>query len=203
MVSRRLRAPEQNGGVVAEPPLTEAGRWLAANQQRFASSTFAILGRSMSDLRREACRTAVQAARSYLEKAGEPLPNFGNVSLLLAGHQPELFHPGVWVKNFALHGLARAHGATPVNLIVDSDTAKSTALRLPTTQPQVVHLPFDHWSGEVPYEERPVNDERLFASYHNGPHQFGTIGDLFLYWRPFGKRHAAKQPAPPCWASVW
>ena len=26
--------------------------------------------------------------------------------LLLAGHQPELSHPGVWVKNFALNGLA-------------------------------------------------------------------------------------------------
>ena len=41
---------------------------------------------------------------------------------MLAGHQPELFHPGVWVKNFALNGLARRHGLTPINLVVDNDT---------------------------------------------------------------------------------
>ena len=50
------------------------------------------------------------------------MPDASADSLLLAGHQPELFHPGVWVKNFALNGLARRHGATPLNLVVDNDT---------------------------------------------------------------------------------
>ena len=46
-------------------------------------------------------------------------------SIFLAGHQPQLFHPGVWFKNFALDRLARRHGAVAVNLVVDSDTIKS------------------------------------------------------------------------------
>ena len=48
--------------------------------------------------------------------------------IFLAGHQPELFHPGVWFKNFALGTLARRHGAAAVNLVIDSDTVKSTSL---------------------------------------------------------------------------
>ncbi len=51
--------------------------------------------------------------------------------IFLAGHQPELFHPGVWLKNFALGALARRHGATAVNLVIDSDTVKSTSLAVP------------------------------------------------------------------------
>ena len=47
---------------------------------------------------------------------------------LVAGHQPELFHPGVWFKNFALHRLAHQHGALPINLVVDTDTAKPATL---------------------------------------------------------------------------
>ena len=52
-------------------------------------------------------------------------------ALIVTGHQPELFHPGVWVKNFALQGLARADGATALNLVVDYDTVKATVLRVP------------------------------------------------------------------------
>src|SRR5262249_22030283 len=84
--------------------------------------------------------------------------------------------PGVWVKNFALHGLAGRNGAAPLNLIVDNDTAKTTVLRVPTArgrgpassdEPPLYHVesvPFDTWGEEVPYEERAVRDEALFAS---------------------------------------
>src|SRR5208283_5391295 len=49
------------------------------------------------------------------------------------------------------------------------DTAKATVLALPAlaadgvSQPHLVQLPFDHWTGAVPYEERAVRDEALFA----------------------------------------
>ena len=84
------------------------------------------------------------------------MPDAAGEHLILAGHQPELFHPGVWVKNFALSGLARRHGLTPINLVVDNDTVKSTALRLPapaaveSSHPHAVAEPFDRWTGEIP-----------------------------------------------------
>src|SRR5581483_2694845 len=112
----------------------------------------------------------------YLRGAAEPPPNFpGGEWLLLAGHQPELFHPGVWVKNFALNALARQHGGIALNLVVDTDLVKTTDLKVPgweggrdlvETPPQSVHrlsVPFDHGPRDLPYEERRVHDEKLFA----------------------------------------
>lgn len=168
--ARRLRAPRDDGAVVAEPPLTEMGRLLAENRQRFAGQTLTILGRPWADLRRDAARATRNAADAYLQAAGEPVPAGDASSLLLAGHQPELFHPGVWAKNFALCGLARRHDMTPINLVVDNDTAKATALRVPapgaveSEWPHAAAVPFDAWGGDVPYEERAVRDEALFAS---------------------------------------
>jgi hypothetical protein len=121
-------------------------------------------------LRHSARVTALAAAHDYFRRAGEPVPATDPGSVLLAGNQPELFHPGVWVKNFALCRLARRHGATPINLVVDNDTAKTMAVHLPTTDGQRPGLfrraavPFDSWQGDVPFEQRTVHDEALFAS---------------------------------------
>jgi hypothetical protein len=77
----------------------------------------------------------------------------------------------VWVKNFALNGLARQLDAIPLNLIVDNDTIKSCSLRVPTFQegdPASVHpeaVPFDVDRGESPYEDREILDQALFRSF--------------------------------------
>ncbi len=176
--STRWRAPAQDGAVLADPPLSEVGALLAQNRRRLDAASASLLGRPLAELRQLAGQEALAAARDYLSAAGEPVPEVGSTSLVLAGHQPELFHPGVWVKNFALNGIARAHGCAPLNLVVDNDTAKSAAVRLPqrsldgtradgTCEDQVslATVPFDHWAGEVPYEELRVQDEGLFGSF--------------------------------------
>ena len=50
----------------------------------------------------------------------------------MAGHQPQLFHPGVWYKNFVLEQLAAEHGGTAINLVIDSDAMRTAAIRVPT-----------------------------------------------------------------------
>jgi hypothetical protein len=165
---KRLRAPHEDRGVVSAPPLAHAGKLLDSNRRLLARDETVILGRSLPDLRRQARQDALALARHYLEQAGEPVPALSADSLVLAGHQPEIFHPGVWVKNFALHGLARQHECSPVNLIVDSDVAKSTVLHLPAWKDGVPYraaVPFDRRSAEVPFEERAVQDEDLFAGF--------------------------------------
>lgn len=145
----------------------DAGRLLAENRRRLAAFTAPMLGRPWEGLRAEARRSALAAASDYLLAGGEPVPAAPTGPVLMAGHQPELFHPGVWVKNFALHGLAAAHGAASVNLVVDNATAKATVLHLPEVGPdtsRLASLPFDAWTEEIPYEERAVRDEALFAS---------------------------------------
>ena len=160
-----------DGAVTSEPPLQQVGRLLAENRSRLGQTRLDLSGRSWSELQGDARRSVIEAARRYLGEHGESTPDAGGSELLVAGHQPELFHPGVWVKNFALNGLARRNGLTPLNLIVDNDTVKSTALRLPTptavmsSHPHAVSEPFDRWTGEIPYEERPIVDPVLFASF--------------------------------------
>jgi hypothetical protein len=170
-VPRRLHAPEGNGSILAAPALSETAHLLEANRQRLADPPGNILGRSWPDMRKQARETALAAARSYFAGKGEPLPECSSLSLLLAGHQPEFFHPGVWLKNFAISRLGRAHGIMPVNLVVDNDTLKSVTLRLPALPeradelPALAHLPFDQWTSDTPFEERTVKDESVWASF--------------------------------------
>lgn len=171
MPPRQVRAPQDNGGVVAFPPPATLARTLEANH---ALSGPALLGRTWEDLRVSARQALLQAARNYLQEAGASVPDVAGDRILMAGHQPELFHPGVWVKNFALHGLARLHHAVPVNLVVDNDIAREVAIPVPAVEiplpahpemlPHIERVPFDAPPGEAPYEERHVQDEALFAS---------------------------------------
>jgi hypothetical protein len=124
----------------------------------------------LKEFRTAARKEALDAACAYMAEMGEPVPNLDAGGLLMAGHQPELFHPGVWVKNFALNGLARAYGRISLNLVVDNDTAKSAAIRIPLwdADPANVRLEsvaFDHFPGEVPYEDQTVLDEAAFHSF--------------------------------------
>lgn len=161
-----LQAPAADRAVLAHPPLNDAARLLAHNGRCLEKNTTLIFGRSLGDLRREARAAVLEAARHYLVSAGEPAPAGSarsDVPLLVAGHQPELFHPGVWLKNFALHGLARRCSGVPLNLIVDNDTAKNAVVRLPAGE-RVVGVPCDHWKSETPFEERAVLDEAVFRA---------------------------------------
>jgi len=158
--------------VLADPPFEEIGKQLSGNRAILENSTVQIDGTPLPRFRREAREEIAAAARQYLRLAGEPVPDYPPGPMLLSGHQPELTHVGVLVKTFALNGLARRHGLTPLNMIVDNDTTKNTSMRLAVLgdgpiRPEEVHLlslPYDRYEGEVPYEERPVFDAELFQS---------------------------------------
>ena len=174
MPHRRFRAPERNGEVLAVPDFATVPARVEANRRRLDRADVVAGGLPLGELRALARREALAAAREYMGIAPQSPPvATGGLSapLLIAGHQPELSHPGVWVKHFALNGLARKLGGTPLNLIVDNDTLKSTSLRFPVFRdrdPESVHLqsvPFDRFDGERPYEDRPVLDPELFRTY--------------------------------------
>jgi hypothetical protein len=213
---RDLKAPSADGAVLAEPPVSEVADLLRSNRERLAAPAPTVLGRPWDELRRLARHEIVAAAGAYHRQAGEPVPSAcpdGRPShaprLFLAGHQPELSHPGVWLKNFALCGLARKYGVCPVNLVVDNDTVKSTALRVPTYRGRPSHghaedgdvrartVPFDRWTGEMPYEERVVADEGLFADFpahvREAIHDWGFVPLLDVFWTEV-RRQAARTP---------
>jgi hypothetical protein len=167
MATRQVRAPGEDGAVVAEPPLAEAGALARANATALDNSSLTILGHHWRDFMYDA-RTAMRdAAVAYLKEVDGVSTYWKVGRFVMAGHQPELFHPGVWVKNYALTGVARTIGAVSFNLVVDNDAVKSTVLHWPATDGPAPYRgaePFDTRAAGEPYEERTVQDEALFAS---------------------------------------
>lgn len=165
---RRLRAPQTPGTVLVDPPWEEIPEVLAENRRRHGRCDYDFQGRSLAELSQQAREELVAAARQWTGQYRSLPAPAAATPLFLAGHQPQLFHPGVWFKNFALGALAQRHGAQAINLIIDSDTIKSAAVRVPSgsvARPQLALLPLDEAGPPIPFEERPIHDAELFASF--------------------------------------
>ena len=88
--------------------------------------------------------------------------------LVMGGHQPDLFHPGVWLKNAAIDAYARQLGGTAVNLVVDTDRCAGTSVGVPVGTPReagIEPVAFDAAAPEMAWEERGVVDPDCFASF--------------------------------------
>lgn len=182
-VAPHYRAPSQEG-VLAHPPEGEIGSLLEKNRAILRDESIQIDGTPLPQFRAQAVIEVLAAARQYLRDAGEPVPSHADGPLLMSGHQPELTHVGVLVKTFALSGLARRYGLTPLNLIQDNDTVKNTSMRMASlgkmgehvseqlSEPKHQHLnpadvqllllPYDKFEGEASFEVRPILDPEIF-----------------------------------------
>jgi hypothetical protein len=188
MKPHRLRAPATDGALLAEPPLGASPRQLAANAARLAAWDHDFQGRRAGRLRAMARHEVREQARAYLSRYDLGLPDLPpeNAPLVVTGHQSELFHPGVWIKNFAAAAIARATGGVGLNLVVDNDILKSASIRVPAADADgTLHLrrvEYDQWAGEVPFEELNVRDEAQFASFADRVHNTfaGRREDLIL-----------------------
>ncbi len=169
MKAQRFRAPSSDGALLAEPPLSEAAARLAANAERLDRWEHDFQGRPASWLRKSLRKEVIAKARGYLGAAGLNVPDSAaDDRLIVTGHQPELFHPGVWVKNFAAAAIARETGGKALNLVVDNDIPKSSILRVPRRVDgnfRIERVGFDEQAGETPYEDHDVADESLFAGF--------------------------------------
>jgi hypothetical protein len=178
-----LFAPSTDRTVLADPP---TDRWVAAtfaNADLLASAVGFVQGRSFQRLRQEVRAEALREAYRYtVLEGGHRIPETWSArlsqlradsdssSLLVVGtgHQPELFHPGVWLKNFAVGQLAAAIRGLALNLVVDSDRVKQWIVRVPAgppEAPQLVFIPLDRWQGALAYEEHVVADEETFRRF--------------------------------------
>lgn len=167
---RRYKAPTADRAVLADPPADALPALVEANRRKLDRADVTVGGLPLRELRALAKWGALAAARTYCGSASLGPADKSDAPLILAGHQPELSHPGVWVKHFALNGLARQVGGNSLNLVVDNDTLKSTSLRfpVPSDDPAKVRLqslPFDHFDGEEPYADRRIHDPECFRTF--------------------------------------
>lgn len=170
---RRLRAPRQQGEALIDPPLAEAAELVRENiaTSRARYDEVHLQGESLERLRTLAREELFAAAVGYTRQTlgnEATLPEQAKSTFIVAGHQPELFHPGVWLKNFVLSSLGQQLDATAINLIIDNDKAHPPGIRVPQQQGDEARVEwryFDERTTERPYEEQWISDEARFASF--------------------------------------
>lgn len=166
---QHFKVPREDRSLLSIPSLEKANDLVEENRKLFNSVDCFLHGRSLQDLRSAARISAINAAREFSSfLLHTPLPDVPIDSCVLSGHQPELFHVGVWAKNFTLAGIARRTRSVPINLVIDNDALGSTSVRLPVgtrDHLRTTLVPFDTPRPPIPWEEAEVLDRSLLEQF--------------------------------------
>lgn len=165
----RYRAPAANGEVLSVPPREQLLSLVEANRLRTEQSPIEILGHPLAKVGRSARQEVFQAATEYTRSyADVERPWSNDAPIIATGHQPEMFHPGVWLKNFAAASLAERANGIALHLIVDSDLCRAPSIKVPTgsvESPQVTLILYDIAAREMPFEERRIINPSLWDRF--------------------------------------
>ena len=170
---RRLRAPQEDNATLQNPRLKDAPGYLEHNLLTVAESGEIQIGdlrlRDLSRLgRSEVVELAKQHTGQYFDVSQIVADDIELDRIVMSGHQPKLFHPGVWFKNFSLSKLGTDLNCVPINLIVDNDICGVASIQVPNIQDQsatLTPLPFDAPGDNIPFEARKIEDRDFFNSF--------------------------------------
>ncbi|MEM9942259.1 MAG: hypothetical protein AAF939_11895 [Planctomycetota bacterium] len=171
---QRLRAPTEHGQAFLSRPREELSWLIRTNRELRRVFDFQFSGSTnqgshiCSLARHELVSKALRYTRRYLD-VDFNLDGLDNIPVILSGHQPTLFHPGVWFKNFLLSDLASHCGGVGLNLVVDNDICVSTGINFPKSlapgRATMGNIPLDRPSANLPYEECPINDWEFLREF--------------------------------------
>lgn len=137
------------------PYLDSVAEMVRDNVRRREHWHFKLAGLEAAAFAERARASSMDAARRFCQAKRIPFKERPG-PLFQTGHQPVLFHPGVWIKNFLVDDLAAASAGTGLNLIVDTDAADDAGLDVPAwdghaltmSRRQIVHAP----GPDAPFE---------------------------------------------------
>ena len=159
--SEELSLPTRHGEVLCVP---EFGRWLEVaeqNARRLESQ------RVLRELREQARRELVQRAGALLERWGLHRPEVGAGPWVGTGHQPALYHPGIWIRTWAV-AACQQRGAVGVHVGVDSDECERFGARVPRRDDgrlRVVERVLAEGGRDVPFECLPAPAEEAWRAF--------------------------------------
>ena len=139
MARAKATTPVGHGELLLQP---EFGAWAglaAAVPAAVASWDFSVAGMPARDLRALARREALAQGSAFSSRLGVRIADVPDTPelLVVTGHQPEFYHPGVWAKDFLLQRLANETGAAALDLVVDSDGFDTLGIHSPCLKPEV------------------------------------------------------------------
>ena len=165
---RHFRAPTEHGETIVVPGREEAGSLLANNAKTLNECDVSMGQRTLGQWREMAQRELLERAERYTRQYRDVSLESRQRQIILSGHQPQLFHAGVWYKNFVLSRLAETLDVVPINLVIDNDNCRSTSIQVPAgspDSPRKKNIAYDRFAGVVPYETRPLRDLKTFESF--------------------------------------
>jgi len=109
------KAPADDGQILLWPHPSELIRQTHENHQRLSTSQARVQNKPLAELRR--------SMRAWIGHASEDQP------LVATGHQTELYHTGVWVKNVLIDTVAAKVNGEGYHVSVDTDEPKHLQLR--------------------------------------------------------------------------
>ncbi|MDB4544982.1 hypothetical protein N9009_00305 [bacterium] len=173
LVYQKLRAPSLSGETLQVPLLSKLDDLWQANLRRIASGHSTRFDRPLKEIQALGRAELIHRSLAYSGVYLDDLPSVTSQNIIMSGHQPELFHPGVWYKNFVLSELGNRQSALAVNLVVDNDLCSHPSVSFPRVpgqasnwqETQLERVAMDAFAEEVPYESRPVIDWKLFESF--------------------------------------
>jgi hypothetical protein len=176
-----LESPRKDGQRLSVPSLDSMDELIEFNGRLRKVHDCDIQGQSLLQLAAEARSQLLAAAENFTRAYCDvvtPLPSTSptkftpstraSCPLIMTGHQPEIVHPGVWLKNFtAAHLAKRCHGIA-IHLIIDSDLGRVPMIRVPTgsvSSPRTVAIPYDRPTDCIPLEQRPWMDHSVWDTF--------------------------------------
>src|SRR6059036_2620674 len=151
--------PQKSGEALCLPPARQLAALARQNAALLEDAPLTIAGVRLAEIRRRARSDISQAAVRYAQRLDLPTSTFGPCELLLVtGHQPFQFHPGIWLKHLLIDRVAR-DGMAALSMPVDSDAAEDVgadAPRMDGTGLRLVHETLVRADPDVPYEAVPA-----------------------------------------------
>lgn len=219
---QQYRAPRADGSYLVQPSRAELLAGLAGSgdtdglggADEFGGLRQAIefCGKPLAVVREQAraevLRKAFDYTRAYRDVKAPPQQQGAHRQpLILSGHQPELFHSGVWFKNFLLSELASQAGGIGINFLVDNDLCRTTSIRVPAWDKSTQSNPGGPAAGgHRSTESNIVAQSVLYDAPHDAiPWEVRRLGSIDV-WRDFPQRvQQAMLPglAPPLLIDAW
>lgn len=154
LTTTEFEIPQRSGEVLCIPPAAQFLAVARANAASLRGADAAIAGMPLGELRHRARSAVLAGAAAYAAATGlpPPGPDDDRLPLIAAGHQPFLFHPGIWSKHLLLDRFAgRAH---LLNIPVDCDAAEDVGADAPHLDGglSIVRETLVRVEPDVPYE---------------------------------------------------
>ena len=162
-----LEIPQRSGDVVCVPPGPDLLELARTNAERLQNSRTRIGGVPLSEFRAQTRARLLTRAAEFTAAAGIPVAASSPGDLVVVtGHQPFFFHPGIWIKHLLVDRLA-GMGAAGLSMAVDGDTFDEIGVDVPALDGRLrrVREILATAPSDVPYEAQPAPSDQAWEAF--------------------------------------